>query len=512
MALSTLPNIDAAAILQHPIEVRLPHLSDYQPFVQLKQEVATADSPLTTTFGWDTVFAITLKDVNAAIKKAATSPKTFQFTSPDGSIAIEGNFGIWQAHWGGQGSLLWMAIPITKGTYQFQGRTIPMAGITAIIEVQLDCLPPEKSSTDTNANSKLALRLVVRTKASKPDDPVVSVRSLSFTTPPAKAEDPALMKYALGEWFNQHLKEFAHVFCSINLNVKADKGQYQWLKPKKTSYACLKGTSEIDSYLGVLCMTQDNSPAELAPQLDLNVVPKGSRAGFLISQQRFLEEMVLPGLPRAFPGSQCSDFSMSSDQTKICNTTTIKLKPVTNAGTPYYPEMISLEISIDGTELQFATKTQVNIGLGTVALITVTNYLRIVLATKPDGSQTLSYEESRPPLKDHSLTTEAKGEALKIFLEILVVLIGIILVIVTDGAALGAAIIIVSLLIGLMDAIPKTIADVVAKKISNDSPSLDPFVSQSTNTISWSDSADFKLTWAGLATCLQLGGNPGFAT
>ena len=99
------------------------------------------------------------------------------------------------------------------------------------------------------------------------------------------------------------------------------------------------------------------------------------------------------------------------------------------------------------------------------------------LATKPDGSQTLLYEQSRPTAQDHATKSTADGEALTMILEIAAAVITLILALLTDG---------VSVIIALL-------------------------VSNSTNPIRWPGGSDFQLTYASMNDSLQLGGNPGFA-
>jgi hypothetical protein len=53
----------------------------------------SSTNQLADTYGWDTAYAITLPDLNAAIKKSNASPTTFAYEQ-DG-ISISGTFGTW---------------------------------------------------------------------------------------------------------------------------------------------------------------------------------------------------------------------------------------------------------------------------------------------------------------------------------------------------------------------------------------------------------------------------------
>lgn len=469
----------------------------------------SVSAPLATekalTYGWDTVFAIRMPDVNTAIVKAGCSPKSFVQQAPDGSCTASGTFGPWQIS-GGDGVDLHFSIPIETGNLVYKGNTYAMDGAVVTIEVQLDFIPPQTEFQAGQAASRHDLML--RTQATA-DQPIVSVLSLTIPAHPGFIQQ-ALMSGILQVWFNNHLAAFTQVFSSANINRIADQQQFQWLAPTHTRYAFAQGKTPDSSIFAVLCMTQGRDSGGIASQLSPNAIPPSARSGFLISQQRFLEQMILPGLPHAFPGSSASDFALSADKTRIVNNANIKTKPVMYAGITYYPEITALSISVTGEELIVATVTRTDITLGTYAETSVTSFLRLKLATKPDGGQTLIYEESRPAIKDHVTKTTATGEALKIILDIAAAVVAVVLTVLTDGAFLIVALIIVALLVGLVEAVPTLIANAVGNKVSNDSPSLALLVSNATDPIRWPNGAQFALTGIGLNESLQLGGNPGF--
>ena len=221
--------------------------------------------------------------------------------------------------------------------------------------------------------------------------------------------------------------------------------------------------------------------------------------------------MVLPAMPSAFPGSSAADFGMNKDNNAVINLNSVSTKSVVCAGIPYYPVVTSLNISVVGEEIVVSSVTRTDIALGTYSEVTVTSFQRLKAATKPDGSQTLVYEQSRKPIQDHATKSTADGEALKIILEIAAIVIGAILTVLTDGAFLIIALIILSLLVGLLNALPALIANAIGNQVSDASPSLALLVSNSTDPIKWPGGKDFTLTSAALNDSLQLGGNPGFA-
>ena len=491
-------------------EYRFPHLQQLPRAVPaaLKAKSALAVAGISAfTYGWDTAFAIRIPDANAAIVKAGSSPKSFTQVAPDNSCSASGAFGPWQICRGGDGVLIHLAIALTGGSMAYQGQNYAMADGVVTIELALRQIPPQPAP---GAEPASAHDLVVQTQATSATQPAVSVVDLSLPVDPGFI-CKALMSGLLATWFNANLDAFTHVFNTVTINRIVDKAQFQWLAPNHTSYAYANGATDEDSIFGVLCMTQNRPDGGIASQLSPNAIPPGARSGFLIARERFLEDMVLPALPTAFPGSSASDFAMSSDKTAVISVAHVNAKAVECAGISYQPVVTSLNISVQGEEIVVSSITRTDIALGTYSEVTVTSYQRLKAATKPDGSQTLVYERTRPPIQDHTTKSTADGEALKIILEVAAAVIAVVLTVLTDGAFLIVALIILSLLVGLLEALPALIANAVGNQVSDASPSLALLVSNSTDPIRWPGGSDYTLTSASMNDSLQLGGNPGFA-
>ena len=478
-----------------PIEIRFPEL--------LSQPDVCDTGRTTSTYGWDTAFAIQYKDANAAIVKARSSPKSFSQSAPDGSCSASGTFGDWQLA-GGDGVDLHMSIPLANGTAHFNGQSFDLAGAIAIVEIQLNYLPPPSAASQSPSDHDL------KPKTSPGDDtePASVLQILGTAT--LTGMQKTVVQGLLGLWLNDNLSSFDHTFSAVTLNRFVDKAAFKWLAPTSTGYACLKRSTADSSILSVLCMTEGRSPASLASQVSPNAIPESARSGFVIAQERFLEKMVLPGLPSAFPGSKLSDFAMSSDRTKVINVNPVKTKPVKNAGSTYHPEVTDLEISVQGDQIVVYSKTKTDIALGSYSEVEVTSFQKLKLVNRPDGKQTLSYEEAQSPIKNHTLKTTQTGKDLHLIVTVAAVILTIVLTIATDGAFLIVALIIVGLLVGLMAAIPAQISDVVGKKISNNSPSMALLTDNAVTPTVWAASGSFSLTSAVMAGSLVLGGDPGF--
>jgi hypothetical protein len=141
-----------------------------------------------------------------------------------------------------------------------------------------------------------------------PTGPAVDTASLDIV----KAILPDLVK----AWLNDHLEDFTHVFATVELNDYIDQtATWAWCKPTYTDYAYTDGPTPTTSIFGVLCMTGGRQgTTQQIQQIDPYVIPVGSIGGFLVSQQRLLEELMLPTLPMKWVHSTKEDYESEKDE------------------------------------------------------------------------------------------------------------------------------------------------------------------------------------------------------
>jgi len=273
-----------------------------------------------STNGWDTVFAIKFPDVNSAIVSAGASPASFSYTNTgsSGTIVITGTFGDWQLTTGGDGENLHMSLPISSGSVDNAGSVTPYSNATATIEVRLDLLPQPGATSTSGPNN-----LVV-------DPSVVSVLDISYSGTAPDAVTSALINQGLEDWLVANIQDFNHVFATVDLNTRLDSAsQFQWLMPTHTSYAVGDAATVADAVFAVLSMTENRSAANLSHIVDADAIPGGERSGFLINTERFLEKIVLPGVPVFFSNASESDFDIVEDGTQIVNNTSLTFQEFT---------------------------------------------------------------------------------------------------------------------------------------------------------------------------------------
>ena len=269
------------------------------------------------TYNWDTAYGITFEKVNNSIVRANSSPANFTGPYVDsfggGSYVIAANFGAWQLS-GGSGDLVHMTLPLTNGTITpgAGGNAIAFTG-SASIEVKLEWLPQPGASSDKGTHH-LKINLTTNDPV---NSPIVSVVNMAVN--PARYNNA--VQSVLQTWLLANLQQFNHVFSVVDLGAQADKAGFQWLKPTKLGYAVnTEGATDPKNYVfGVLAMTEGRPGVRLGHQISPNIIPTGADAGFLISQERFLSKLLLPGMAVLFKGATAADFTLGPDGTLVQN-------------------------------------------------------------------------------------------------------------------------------------------------------------------------------------------------
>jgi hypothetical protein len=298
--------------------------------MQTSTVLATTSSNAISTNDWDTVSALTYTAVNEAIVAQNVSPNNFMQLGSSGLIGtytVSADFGDWQIALGGDGKNVWMNLPMNHGTAIFEalGQTYAFSG-TATIEVTLTYLPQPGSTTSQ--------QLVVNDQSSD-STPPVSVHGITFDG----SLDPtveSIISGALLEWLTNNLSAFTNVFAVADLNVvlAGDEAGFQWMQPTYVSYAVTDNGTMDSSVFGVLAMTQ-NRTAPTAHQVSPDAIPAGCNGGFLVTQELFLTQMVLPGTYLLFNNASSSDFQVYNQNTEVTNLTPLSFDLSDDDGNVY---------------------------------------------------------------------------------------------------------------------------------------------------------------------------------
>ncbi|PRY27013.1 P-47 protein [Spirosoma oryzae] len=457
------------------------------------------------TFGWDTAFGIPVPDANKAIVDKKSSPPSFAYA--ESSFTLASDFGDWQICQGGSGKNVRFAIPLKNIvlTYTASGTSVSCEAGTAVMEVNMHYVPHTTAAVKDVDSDPHAL--IVQATSSSPSQPAAVVVSLTLSRDVGTVSQ-AVMQEGLKTWLNGHLDTFNHIFSVVDLNRKIDQGQWGFVTPNYTSYAYLDGTDLAGSLLGVLTMTGDRTGDQLANQLSNDIIPAQSRAGFLVSQQRTLADLVRPAIELAYPGLTAQNFLLNDAGTELYlkDGVTVNLKPVDHDGSTYYPVLKQLSVESTGSILTLQSYTETEIVAGITAQCTTTNWYKVQLGTSSKG-QTLQFVEAQPADVQHVIHQSEGSIITQLVIAIVAAIALIILTVVTAGAALVVGGLIIGLILGADMIVPDVIQDVN----TDTSPSIDLLLINAVAPIKWTASSDFSLTYASLNVSLQLGGNPGFS-
>jgi len=454
-----------------------------------------------STYNWDTVFATPATAVNAAIVAKRSSPSGFNVPASADAPAVTARFGDWQVC-GGDGKNLRLTVPMSKLTIDSDS----FDSAAATIEIKLEALPHTGLSSPPKGILK---KLVPKTTTRDPvADPVVVVVSI-ISKPEMHLIQHAMFEEVFKKWINSNLAAFNHIFAVVNLNEDIDKNeQWAFTTPSYIEYAYLDGGTPKDSLFSVLCMTGGRSGSHLTAQVNPNAIPATCTGGYLLSPTRYLSDLLAPAMEHCYGGLTLDDIELASDSSSIGlkPDRRVPLPRIEHKGTPYTPVLTALNIKILGNTMEISSQTRTEVSPGITAITNATHWYGIRLASAGER-QTLQYYETQPPVIV-PMTEKSAGITITEIIMAIITAIGVVIAgILTEGAALIVAAVIIGALGGLAAAAPEIIRLVNTDR----SPSIDALVLNATQPITWPGANKFALQVAGLNESLQLGGTLHFA-
>lgn len=460
------------------------------------------------TLGWDVVHALRLPQVNAELAASGRWPATFEHEVQAG-WHVSGSFGAWQIVRGGSNSIVFVRAPLTAATMTFPRQPdlrFTDGWVTVAIKLQYLPQPPGDGGTPAVASDTESQYLAVRSTTTDPDDPPAVVQAVGYGSTTPTALQAATFSAAIGKWFGAHLDLLTYVFCALDVNRRAARDDFQWLRPTWTGYAYANGPSEETSCFGVLTMTSGNDPSGRINQLGPAPVPAGCTASVLISQAGFLQHLMVPGLTRALPGTVVQDYVLDTGTVRTVRA--VALADVVSEGTTYHPVLERLDLQVVGDEVQLRTVVRTEVSPGITACVDACDWFRITLVDRDDGSQTLSFVSSRPTQRREYTDKASWVVITEIIVGILAAVTAIIAGVVIPGAgAAMVAVLVIGLVAGLAAATPTLIALVAGGKAASALPSIGALLTEATVDIRWPGSAGLRLRSVELNGSLQLGGD-----
>ena len=310
---------------------------------------------------WDTIYAIHLNQVNAALAKSTGKvPQTFSLSGVDFvPYTVQGQFSRWSVIPGGSGQLIWLQLDIGSGSFMLgtghQAQSAPLAGISIQVEVSLQLIPAQAGGSTLQFDFKAV---------GKPGQAVPGLVTPLKLLDPNKALNPAMADALPGLMANFLVNNAAavtYVFASIN---PANAATVKWLEPVKSDYVYLQSNAG-DGYLAILSVTSDRDISSYLRQVDPSLIAPGVQGFFVISTNLFMQFVVLPLLPGAWGnGATAASFSFSPANHTISNTGNLGANGVTQGAITYYPEITSFGMAVNGGNLTTAVSGNCDLKMG----------------------------------------------------------------------------------------------------------------------------------------------------
>ncbi len=478
----------------------------------------------TNTLGWDTVSAIPVKYVNQAIVALNSSPANMSFVASDKST-MTCEFDHWEISSGGAASgqevkfkLPCKNIKVANESSLFGESEGVWSQADLYIYLYLEWVPaPDDDNTESSGKTH---HLISRKTKIHNDIPIATFITYESKAKPSGAmvsmfDDEDTFARFVGEmltdWVAVNLDKFAHIFAYVDLNEELDKSAaWAWCKPSAVGYAYMPSVSPGSSLLGVLCMTGGRTAGELQSfEIDQNIVPPGSIGGYLVSDERFLLDLVLPTLPKKFINAKLSDWLVTNPTTKDGTYTytltlqnSFNLDKVSHDGEEYQPVMTKFDVAMLAGYVEITTTTSTVINQWVTAYCDTNHKYKITLNS---SSQVLSWTKLGDPVVTHHID-DRTPEGYKIAMEVIGAVLAVVITVCTDGAGIVVGAIVAGIFTGMAN-----IDEAVAA--SNNDTSPDPcteFASNLHGAIKWPLGSTFHLESTTINGPLQLGFNPHF--
>ena len=248
------------------------------------------------TFGWDTVFAVSTDTVNLALAKVAASPTyTTETPTQGGTASAEWRFEKWRITDTPGGDKLEVTMDFGSDSTVSTPRTGKIAldqpaawSCQVTFAAHFDELDP------------LTRQLRARNRTGGAWATVVVVPG----DPNAPFEAVSVLQLLAQKWFDNDTRAvelFAQEFATVDLGKQIGSGPLAFIRPVQVGYAGGLMADGVTKAIGILAMTSaEKSPAAATLQLSPYAIPTGAKAGFVVSRELVLGNMIVPACAGAF--------------------------------------------------------------------------------------------------------------------------------------------------------------------------------------------------------------------
>lgn len=297
------------------------------------------------TNGWDTISVLNITEVNQQLNTRLSSlSMTFDTSWVDGfagTYAAHGSFGAWSIT-GGSGSDIYLTLPITSGALGLQGKseTTDISGMAVTLVVNLEWVPSVVNPTLKNL--QFALDSVTAPGGSRPEG---GIYVMGVTDPKATGFG-AQVGAGIANALLDNKDEITFVFAQTGV---VDTATATWIEPVQSTYSYHTPAGGDQSFLAVLSTTSSRDISSLTGNVDAGIASSEYPLAFVISGNLFLEHVILPALPGAFPLAPPGTFVYANGAITIDQPFNLPDLPV---GIGYTPTVTAMSISIDANALK----------------------------------------------------------------------------------------------------------------------------------------------------------------
>ncbi|MEZ0487877.1 TULIP family P47-like protein [Fibrella aquatica] len=285
------------------------------------------------TYGYDYAFAVSVDEVNRILTdnlKNVDLELAYSGSDPQSgsTINLTAKMAPWQIVKGGQNTLLRFSMPFESGDLTITGplaNHYDLTNVAVVVEVTLGWLG-SSDSQETQGSGSLTQLVFAPTGTADPAQ-AGYVAFVAILDPDKRLDTVGsglLRSYTVAILVENRAK-INYIFADV---FPKPSGVSSWLAPYKWIY--YYATGQAYDALCFLCQLSDK-PWPATPKFESSALTTNNNAIILISQASFFDQVVLPGIRKAFPGGTFSLAVQADESCVISNSGSFSIS--TSAGT-----------------------------------------------------------------------------------------------------------------------------------------------------------------------------------
>jgi hypothetical protein len=347
------------------------------------------------TYNWDTVLALRLPDVNRLLARDAATFPCYQLSHTAGGVTttLGWSFAGWTlADVDGTD----IQVTTTFGELQVDGQPFDVTGLTLTVACRLLIKPALDGHVDPAGKHPLRCA-----------DAQVQLDDQAAARPSSQSDRLSDVEDGLEAWFKgpEGLACLNAHFDGLTIRAS---GRGSFLTPKERRYAGAMLADDTVAF-GTLAKTLKSDVTGCPLQLSPYAIPAPAKAGFLISAEVFLANMLRPALPGVFGGDPAHPERTYSvyDGNKLRNEVELRMSFATEDG-KHFTGIIDpkhLVVTLTGSQLDLSIRNiavPVNFILKGVETIYIdiahSLGLGLIESDSAPAHKVLSFVEKAPPV------------------------------------------------------------------------------------------------------------------